>query len=118
LTNTVFTEEQSVDLIFATNNANGYGFGFVMSEDGAYIRSVPYSFSSGSVYLRPEKELLARLIRRGSTIKKKEVIDIWHDEGEMLPSIICMTHNIVEGYPVSINHDWREDIDTVTILEI
>lgn len=118
LTNTVFTEEQSVDLIFATNNANDYGFGFVMDEDGAYIQSVPYSFSSGLDYLMPEAELLARLIRRGSTIKKKEVIDIRHDAGEMLPSHMCMTPNIMDGYPVSINHDWRDDIDTVTILEI
>ena len=116
-TNSVFMEEKEVGTIFATNNQNSYGFGFVMDEYGGYTQDVPYSFSTGLIYKRPEEELLARLVRRGSTTKKKEVVDIRHDAVEIKPSHMCMTPNM-DGYPVSINHDWRDDVDTVTILEV
>ena len=115
-TNSLFSDDRTVDLIFATNNLNGYGYGFVMDSDGTYTYDVPYSYSGDTEYERPEEHLLSRMKFHYSAVKKKETLDIRHDLVVLSPLYMCETAQMT-GYPLSISHHWRDDVDRVVIVE-
>jgi hypothetical protein len=49
-------------------------------------------------------------------VRKKETVDIRHDELALSPLYMCETANMT-GYPLSISHQWRDDKDSVVIVE-
>lgn len=116
-TGAVFSDEQTVDLIFATNNLNSYGLGFVMDDDGAYTYDVPYSYSQRTDYERPEEHLLSRLISRGSGPKAKEVLNVRHDLISLSPTSYC-EDGLMSSYPIAISHKWRDDIMDVVLVQL
>ena len=116
-TGAVFSDERTIDLIFATNNLNSYGLGFVMDEDGAYTYDVPYSYNQRTDYERPEEHLLSRLISRGYSTKAKEVLNVRHDLISLSPTSYCESGQM-SAYPIAISHKWRDDLLNVVLVQL
>lgn len=116
-TGAVFSDERTIDLIFATNNLNSYGLGFVMDDDGAYTYDVPYSYIQRTDYERPEEHLLSRLISRGYSTKAKELLNVRHDLISLSPTSYCESGQM-SAYPIAISHKWRDDLLNVVLVQL
>lgn len=110
-----FNGNENIELIFATNMHNKYGYGLVMSNSGGYMQDAPYTSGSQTTYEVPEQHLLARMLNRYKKIKKKEIIDV-NARINIDPITWCETLNM-SGYAAAIERHWRDDMERITILE-
>lgn len=108
-----FENSASVQTIFASGNSETFGRGVMLNYDGSYCEDVDY----GNTTERPEEHLLARMVARGSVIKHKETIEVRDNLIAMTPLTNCETDGAWSGYPMSISHDWHDDLTRAMLLE-
>ena len=116
-TNKAFEDEVSIDTIFASDDLNAFGLGIIMNYDGTYCDHVAYTYSGGQSQVRPETHLLSRIINRGKYIRKTERIQVRSNLAVITPYKKCATAQMT-GYPMAINHYWRDDITEAYIVQI
>lgn len=116
-TNKAFEDEVSIDTIFASDDLNAFGLGIIMNYDGTYCNHVSYIYSDGVENSRPEQHLLNRIINRGKYIRKTERIQVRSNVAVITPYKKCATAQMT-GYPMAINHYWRDDITEAYIVQI
>ena len=116
-TNKAFEDEVSIDTIFASDDLNAFGLGIIMNYDGSYCNHVAYTYSGGQSQVRPETHLLTRIINRGKYIRKTERIQVRSNVAVITPYKKCVTAQMT-GYPMAINHYWRDDITEAYIVQI
>ena len=116
-TNKAFEDEVSIDTIFASDDLNAFGLGIIMNYDGTYCNHVSYIYSDGMENSRPEQHLLNRIINRGKYIRKTERIQVRSNVAVITPYKKCATAQMT-GYPMAINHYWRDDITEAYIVQI
>lgn len=113
-----FSDDVSVNTIFATDNNNEYGTGLIMA-NGAYASGVEYSTSGGSQQEHPEQHLVDRIAAYGSTVKKVLSVGILNaDLTPVSPATKMTDENGTTYTPVAISHEWADDITDYTLMEI
>ena len=115
-TGSVFTEDREITTIFASDNGNSMGLGIIHEPTGYYCQDLPYSYLNDLNYEKPEEHLLARMVNRGTSTKMKETIEVVKDLVTFNPHTMAETGNMT-AYPVSISHNWRDDIENIKLLE-
>lgn len=113
--NSKFFEEKNIDLIFASDNGNGTGYGIIMNPSGSYASFVSYTPQSGTATQEhPEQHLANRIANYYSTIRQSETVNLDSDRlGVVAPKDLCG-----DLYPLAISHDWRDDITTLKLIKI
>lgn len=111
-TNKAFREDVEVSTIFASDNNNPCGSGIIRNTDDKYCTGVNYVLAGTTVYERPEKQLLKRILSRGSSVKAQRKVRVRSDLVDVSP-----IHTCEQGYPIAISRDWREDETVITIQQ-
>ena len=113
-TNSVsFTKNVDVDINFASNDENDYGTGIIMEPSGAYCSGIVFS---GSTPEHPEQHYASMIAAHGASTKKKLSIDVDSSVNDIDAKDLCSYSGTY--FPSSINHDYWDDISTITLLEI
>ena len=106
--------EWNADCIFASDNNLAYGYGLLLNPDGTYMETVPY----GATVNHPEQHLADRVAGYWAQAKRRIGTEI---RSNAVPSF-DPTHKIVMDSttfaPISISHNWRDDIIKLVLLEI
>lgn len=114
----VFADEYSVDTIFATDNGNAAGLGIIMNPDGSYCSNVPIYQSAGQYYDHIEQEVADVISGFGAQVRRVVEGDYRSDAiSAVTPLCKCSLDGDVL-YPVSISHDWRDDVVKLKLIEI
>jgi hypothetical protein len=113
-----FPDDRSISTIFASDNGNAAGIGIILNSDNSYCQEVRISESGGEYNEHPERFLVDRIASYGASAKRKLVLDLLDSE---IPNISPGDKVTIDGdtfCPVSISRQFRDDITTLTLLEI
>jgi hypothetical protein len=98
-----------------------YGFGLVMNADGTFMSSAPYGNSTE----QPEQHLANRVTTYWAQAKRMLSPDLIANAsigtGVTVMDITPRHKVTLDGttfHPIAINHDWRDDIVSLTLLEM
>lgn len=119
--NLTFDEEEKVSLSFASGDKNKYGRGQLFTFSGGYLTEVPFVRPDGtSGRLRPEQELLRRMVEAYGVIRHRLTVEVADGAGLSLPS-----HRYYFGaspsrlYSIqSVSHSWVDGTMRLTIVEL
>ena len=107
-------DEYSVDNIYGSQNQMTYGFGLLINTDNVYMGKLTY----GALSLYPEQHLANRVAHYWETSRRQLRLDMRTDAvGEINPR----QHLVVDSsemYPVAISRQWRDDMISVTAIEV
>ena len=117
VSNKKFSDETSIDTIFASDQNNAFGLGIVMNYDGVYTKNVSYDYGDGAETMHPEQHLLNRIINRGKYLCRVERVQVRSNLMSLTPYTKCTTIQMT-GYPMSISHHWRDDITEAYIMQL
>ena len=97
----------SADCIYASDNNMEYGLGLLM-DGNRWLDTVSYN----GVAKRPEEHLAAAVVNFWKSRRTMKTLEMQYNSiGDVRPD------NTVDGhYPVSINHDWRDDIIKISMI--
>ena len=120
--NTNQTEQEwSADCIFASDNNMVYGYGLLMNPDGSYMANVPY----GSNSEQPEQHLANRVTAYWAQAKRMLSPDLIANASigtGVTVMDITPRHKVTMDdttfHPIAIDHSWRDDIISLTLLEM
>ena len=119
-----FPETVDIDTIFCSDKTivRGnrtircqMGYGLLMSGNNV-VQTAPY----GSIWdKKPEQRTADLIADYGSRVRRVLTLDLWSSQiglgaGPVTPMILEGTNY----YPVSVSHNWRDDVSTVTLMEI
>jgi hypothetical protein len=114
-------DELNIDCIYASDNEMEYGFGLVMNADGTFMASAQY----GSNTEQPEQHLANRVTAYWAQAKRMLSPDLIANAsigtGVTIMDITPrhkVTMDDTTFHPIAINHDWRDDIISLTLLEM
>jgi hypothetical protein len=120
-----FREEYNVDLIFACDVAygpSGYtrhmpaGLGYIL--DGSTEKPVATIQSVGGSQVIAEQKLAQLIALYGNHTHRLVEMDVYTNlVGSVVPT--ALSTGLETGlFPLAISHDWREDITTLTLIEL
>ena len=115
--------EFNADCIYGSENYSNFGFGVVLNGFDDYMKEISYNGSS--TLERPEQHLADRVTSFWSSSKRRieselrtnVTISANKTVGDISPQF-KLTLDGTTGYPISISHDWRNDITRIKILEL
>ena len=112
--NSNFSDELTLDMIFATDNGNASGYGIIMNTSGAYAQTARYTGQSTVVQERPEQHLADRMALYYSAPINIESVNLDTNEiGDVSPGDKSGSY-----YPVAIGHDWRDDVTRLKLMKV
>ena len=107
-------DEYSVDNIYGSQNQMTYGFGLLINTNNVYMGKLTY----GALSLYPEQHMANRVAHYWETSRRQLRLDLRTDAaGEINPR----QHLVVDSsemYPVAISRQWRDDMISVTAIEV
>lgn len=112
-----FSGEIEEDLIFASDSNNQYGTGIIMNEDGSYCQTIEYANGEED---HPEQHKVNRMAAFGSSVRRLVKTEMLK-EGTNVSSISPRTKCTLDGtrfHPIAINHEWRDDVEGITMIEV
>lgn len=95
--------------VFASDNEFVFGYGILMNPDGT-----PYTGSGN----RPEQRLANRVVNYWSTSKRKLSCEFLDDLVIDLSPRIIGTLDDTRVHPISVSHDWRNNIMQAILMEV
>lgn len=110
-----FPEEKEIDLAWATDNGNSQGYAILMGRGGGYLVNLSYTNASqqGSGE-RPEQHLVNRMAYYYGVNRHRIDVNLDTDDiGNVSPG-----SKSGRFYPLSIGHEWRDDITSLTLIEL
>jgi hypothetical protein len=113
--------EWNADLIYASQNNLSLGYGLVINTDYRFMEKAIYS---SSVSEHPEQHLANRVVNYWNTPKRMLFVELLSNAGTSegvvndVSPLNKVTIDGTTGYPISISHDWRDDITQLTIIEL
>lgn len=113
-----FTDDVNVTTIFASDNGFSAGMGIIMNSDNSYCEKVKIEESGGEYNEHPEQYLAERISLFGATTRRKLVIEVRDDMVQGITPGHRVTLDGSTFYPVSLSHQFRDDITTIILLEI
>lgn len=108
--------ELDVNCIFASENELEFGYGVLMNEDGTWMTG--YNYNGSSVAMHPEQYLANRVTTYWATSKRRIRTDITSSAAASVTPKSKVTLDKMTFFPISISHEWRDDITTITLLEL
>ena len=111
----VTSEEASESNMFATDKNLAVGFGLVSNPNGTMMTGVTYGGGGSEI---PEQHLADRIVGYWATAKRKIECELrLNVVGNVYPSYkVTMDGSTL--YPISISHDWRDDIMRLNLMEV
>lgn len=113
-------DEWNADCIYGTENGNAFNYGEIVNPDGSFCETVPY----GTTMERPEQHVADRVAAYWAEAKRKLSLNLLSNVvqgsvaiGDMTPGWLC-TIDGTTCHPISIGHDWRDDVTKVTMIEM
>lgn len=123
---TMVKEEYTDETIFATDNGLKFGYALLMNTDGSMFKGIDYDGSSTLV--PPEQHLADRIADYWASSKRKMEVELLANKNMTVDQTTAKIVAISPGmkatldstsvYPVSISHEWRDDIVNITFTEI
>ena len=119
-----FPENIDVDTIFSSDKTRvagsrtircQMGYGLLMSGNNV-VQTAPYGSISNK---KPEQRTADLIADYGSQVRRVLTLDLWSSQiGLGAGPTTPMTLEGTNYSPVSVSHNWRDDISTVTLMEI
>ena len=110
--------EYNNDCIYASDNAMEFGYGVLINPDGTYFKG--YNYGGQGLLVFPEQWLANRVTSYWATAKRRIKADLRSDIANV-SATDPMTKNTIDSttmYPISISHEWRDDITNITMIEL
>lgn len=117
------TDEWNADCIFASDNNMEYGYGLLTNANGTFMQTAPYN--AGSSPEHPEQHLANRVASYWQRSRRRMKADL---QSQATISNVAILDAVTPGvllsldgstcHPLAISHDWRDDVTTVTMLEM
>jgi hypothetical protein len=120
-----FSNNVNVDLIFASDVTYGpanyerhmpAGVGYILNNSDEKPAATVVSVDNQDVI--PEEELAQVIAKYGEKTHRLIEVNLWSDiVGNVEPT--AMSTGLETGmFPIAISHDWRDDITTITMIEL
>jgi hypothetical protein len=119
-----FPENIDVDTIFSTDKTRvagsrtircQMGYGLLMSGNNV-VQTAPYGSISNK---KPEQRTADLIADYGSQVRRVLTLDLWSSQiGLGAGPVTPMSLEGTNYYPVAVSHNWRDDVSTVTLMEI
>lgn len=120
-------EERTDETIFATDIKLEYGYALVMNPDGTMFKGIDYN--GNNTLIPPEQRLADRIVDYWAFSKRKMEVELRADKDmqtgtystDVIVNLSPGMKATLDGtgvYPISISHNWRDDIVNVTLLEL
>jgi hypothetical protein len=110
----IYSDDKEVSTIFATDNGNQFGLGLLLNPDGSYCTEV----TCDGLQQRPEQFLADRMARWGNHVRRSLALNLRTDQ---IPDISPLYYILAEEmslYPLSISHQWADDITILGLYEV
>ena len=110
----LFTDEPTMDLIFASDSNNQFGCGIILNPDGSYCSGIDYTDGSTQ---HPEQHTVNRMGAYYNTTRRLLRTDV---QSNLLGSLSPVYKITVDGtvmHPIAISRNWGDDITRLTLLE-
>ena len=104
----------NADCIFASDNDMEYGYGLMLKGNGEYLKTAPF----GGVQAIPEQHLANRVAAYGATSKQQFSIEVRSNVVPEITPIHKVNFTSVNCHPVSISHQWRDDITQLLMIQL
>ena len=121
-----FSQEYNVDLIFASDVVYGptnyqrhmpAGLGYILNASEQPEATVAGMGTQGAGVI-PEKELARVIAKYGETTHRLVQVNLYTDlVGNVVPTAFS-TGLEVGMFPLAIGHNWRDDVTTLTLIEL
>ena len=107
-------EEWNANCIFASDNNMEYGYGLLLDSSGNIISTVEYNGNDE----HPEQHLANRVANYWATAKRMIASELLvNNIGDITPHTkVTMDSTIFS--PISISRNWRDDVLTLTLLQL
>ena len=108
--------EWNADLIYATDDNLGRGYGLVINpSDHTIMTTYAYDGTNGE---HPEQHLANRVVAWGASAKRKIYTELMTNIVGSITPRNTVTLGGVTGHAISISHDWRDDITQLTTMQV
>ena len=107
-------EKWNADCIFASDNDMEYGYGLMLKGNGEYLKTAPF----GGVQEIPEQHLANRVAAYGATSKRQFMLEVRQNAIAQITPINKVSFESTSCQPVSISHDWRDDVVQLKMIEL
>ena len=110
-------DEWNCDTIYASQNWLNFGYGVVMNSDYTLMDSANFG---PSLAMFPEQHLANRVVNFWATAKRMIRADLWNSDS-VVGAITPRHYVTIDGtrlHPFAISHEWRDDVVTMSLLEI
>lgn len=127
-------KEWSEDVIFSTENYSVFGCALVVNPNNSYFKGWDYANHQEATTLAqkqagyntidltaattPEQHLVNRVAKYWSQSRRKIVCEL---RSNLVPSFSPHYKVSIDSstmYPISISHDWRDEVTTLTLMEV
>ena len=109
--------QQSIDLIYASDNNMKFGFGLVMEPTFDYMQGARY----GDLVLQhPEQHLADRIVNFWAASKRLVTTDLQTQIVEQSAPITPLSHLVLgqtHFRTLAISHQWRDDVTSVKMIQ-
>lgn len=107
-------EEWNADCIYGSENGCKFSYGLVINTDGTFLTTMTY----GTTDQRPEQYLANRVANYWATAKRRLNTELRTENIAAISPKYKLVLDSTTGYPISISHDWCDDITRLTILQL
>lgn len=108
--------DQSIDLVYASDNNMKFGFGLVMNPSYDYMATAYY----GEALQHPEQHLADRIVNFWAAAKRLVTADLQTQAVEQSAPITPLSHlvlGVTHFRTLAISHQWRDDVTTVKMIQ-
>ena len=108
--------EQSIDLVYASDNNMKFGFGLVMNPSYDYMATAYY----GEALQHPEQHLADRIVNFWAAAKRLVTADLQTQMVEQSAPITPLSHLVLgqtHFRTLAISHQWRDDVTTLKMIQ-
>ena len=109
-------DEVGVDCAFASENDLQFGYGVILNPDGTHLTG--YNYNGSSTATHPEQHLADRIVNYWETSKRRLQVELRLNTITEPTPQNKVTIDSSTMYPISISHEWRDDVLILTLLEL
>jgi hypothetical protein len=110
-------DEWNADCIFASDNNFKYGFGLIMNSDCSFMTTTQYGNSQANQQ-HPEQHLANRVANYWSHSRKRLSVELRKNTITEPTPALKVNMDGCNWHAIAIGHEWRDDIVTLTLLDI
>lgn len=110
------TDEMGIDCAFASENDLQFGYGVILNSDGTHMTG--YNYNGSSTPTHPEQHLADRIVSYWTTSKRRMNVELRLNAVTEPTPQNKVTIDSSTLYPISISHEWRDDILILNLLEL